>query len=124
MYPAFGWSISRTSWRSVELPTKVMRADTSLHAKQARPHVREPCVDLTSRPLLTPHNCAAAIESDDVERVLPNVDSGYGDGALEFCGGHGVLLVWVPSTSLPLAGWEHGRTIRLPDLRLSGDQRA
>lgn len=39
-------------------------------------------------------------------RVLPIVDPDYGDGRLCCCGVHGVLLVWVPSTSLPLAGSE------------------
>ena len=85
-----------------------MRTNAGLHANQARRHIGEPYFDLTSRLLLTQHNCAAAIEADDVKRVLPNVDSHYGDGGLEFCGGHGV---WVPSTSLSRAGSEHGRTI-------------
>src|SRR5215469_5238732 len=91
--------------KRLELSAQVMRTNTGFHANQARRHIGEPCFDLTSRPLLTQHNRASAIESDDVERVLSNVDSDYGDDGLECCGGHGVLLVWVPSASLSLAEW-------------------
>jgi hypothetical protein len=60
-----------------------MRTNAGFHANQARRHIGEPCFDLTSRPLLTQHNCAAAIVPDDVKRVLPNVDSDYGDNGLD-----------------------------------------
>jgi hypothetical protein len=51
-----------------------------------------------------------------VERVLPNIDTNYGDRILCCCCGHCVLLVWAPLASLSLAGQEHGRTIPLADL--------
>ena len=51
-----------------------------------------------------------------MERVLPNIDTNYGDRILCCCSGHCVLLVWAPLASLSLAGQEHGRTIPLADM--------
>jgi hypothetical protein len=70
---------------------------------------------LATRPLLTQHDRTAIIEAYDVERVLPNIDTNYGDRILCCCSGHCVLLVWAPLASLSLAGQEHGRTIPLAD---------
>jgi len=40
----------------------------------------EPCFDLGTRPLLPQHDCAVFIETNDVERVLPDVDAHRGNG--------------------------------------------
>src|ERR1700730_5772830 len=54
--------------------------------------------------------------TDDVERVLANIDASYGDCGVEFRR-HSVLLVFgAPCLRNLLAGQEHGRTIPLPDL--------
>ena len=53
---------------------KVMRTDAGLHADQARRHIDEPCFNLATRPLLTQHDCTTAIEADDVEGVLADIN--------------------------------------------------
>src|SRR4051795_824525 len=90
----------------------MMRTDAGLHADQARGHIGKACFDLATRPLLTQHNCAAIIQTDDVERVLTDIDADYGNRNL-CCRSHGVLLVLAPLASLSLAEQEHGRTIPL-----------
>jgi hypothetical protein len=40
---------------------------------------REPCFHLAARPLLPQHNCTALIETNDVERVLADIDADKGD---------------------------------------------
>jgi hypothetical protein len=67
---------------------------------------------LTTRPLLPQHDRAAMIQTDDVERVLTDIDADYGNRNL-CCRSQGVLLVLAPLASLSLAGQEHGRTIPL-----------
>ena len=47
--------------KRLQLPAEMMRANTSLHADQARWHVGQPSLDLATRPLLTQHHRAAAI---------------------------------------------------------------
>src|SRR5580658_7865855 len=94
----------------------MMRSDAGLHPDQARRHIRKTSLYLATRPLLTQHDRTAIIEAYDVERVLPNIDTNYGDRILCCCSGHRVLLVWAPLASLSLAGQEHGRTIPLADL--------
>jgi hypothetical protein len=42
---------------------------------------------LATRPLLTQHDRTAIIEAYDVERVLPNIDTNYGDRILCCCSG-------------------------------------
>jgi hypothetical protein len=64
-----------------------------------------------TRPLLPQHDCATAIEPNDVERVLTDINADYGNRTL-CCRSHGVLLVSAPLASLSLAGQEHGRTWR------------
>src|SRR5580658_730489 len=93
----------------------MMRSDAGLHPDQARRHIRKTSLYLATRPLLTQHDRTAIIEAYDVERVLPNIDTNYGDRILCCCSGHCVLLVWAPLASLSLAGQEHGRTIPLAD---------
>ena len=74
------------------------------------------CFNLATRPLLTQHDRTAAIEADDVERVLANIDTDYGDCVVEIVR-HSVLLVsGAPCQLRSLAGQKHGRTIPLPDL--------
>ena len=55
------------------------------------------------------------IQTDDVERVLTDIDADYGNRNL-CCRSQGVLLVLAPLASLSLAGQEHGRTIPLGDM--------
>src|SRR5580704_2596749 len=94
----------------------MMRSDAGLHPDQARRHIRKTSLYLATRPLLTQDDRTAIIEAYDVERVLPNIDTNYGDRILCCCSGHCVLLVWAPLASLSLAGQEHGRTIPLAEL--------
>src|SRR5580693_8991157 len=99
-----------------ELATKVMRTDAGLHADQTRRHIGEPCFNLATRPLLTQHDCTAAIEADAVERVLPDIDTDHGNRSL-CCRWHGVLLVFgAPCQLRSLTGQEHGRTIPLTEV--------
>jgi hypothetical protein len=49
--------------------------------------------NLATRPLLSQHNGAASIQADDVERILPDIDTDYGDRGVH-CLSHGVLLVF------------------------------
>src|SRR6478672_4120284 len=100
-----------------ELATKVMRTDAGLHADQARRHIGEPCFNLATRPLLTQHDCTTAIEADDVEGVLADIDTDYGNCVVEIVG-HSVLLgLWRP---LP-ASIADGAGAR-PDHPISGNR--
>jgi hypothetical protein len=63
----------------VQFPAQVMRTNAFLHADQTRRNIREPRFHLGSRPLLPQHDCAAFIETDDMERVLPDVDAHRGN---------------------------------------------
>src|SRR4029077_10079301 len=103
-----------------ELATKVMRTDAGLHADQARRHIDEPCFNLATRPLLTQHDCTTAIEADDVEGVLADIDTNYGNCVVEIVG-HSVLLVFgAPCQLRSLTGQEHGRTIPLAEVAAYG----
>ena len=62
-----------------ELATELMRTHACFHADQTRWHVGKACFNLATRPLLTQHDRTAAIEADDVERVLANIDTHYGE---------------------------------------------
>jgi hypothetical protein len=99
----------------LELATEVMGTDAGLHADQTRGHIGKTCFDLATRPLLPQHDCATTIETNDVERVLTDINADYGNRTL-CCRSHGMLLVLAPLASLSLAGQEHGRTIPLPDI--------
>ena len=63
----------------------------------------KPRLNLAPRPLLTQHNRPAVTETDDMKRVLPDIDADHADRLCRCCR-HGVLLVWVPLASLALAG--------------------
>ena len=78
--------------KAIELATEMMRADTGLHADQARRHVGKTSLYLATGPLLTQHNGPTLIVAYDVERVLADIDADDGDGSLGGLG-HGVLLV-------------------------------
>ena len=94
-----------------------MRTHAGLHADQARRHIGKPCFNLATRPLLTQHDCTAAIETDDVERVLADIDTDYSNYVVEIVR-HSVLLVFgAPCQLRSLTGQEHGRTIPLADMR-------
>ena len=43
-----------------------------------------PCFHLAARLLLPQHDRPAAIEADDVKRVLANIDADYGGRSVEF----------------------------------------
>jgi hypothetical protein len=64
-------------------------------------------------------DCATIIKSNNVIRVLANIDADHGNRNLCCCR-HGVLLVWASPASLALARQEHGRTIPLADIRGAG----
>jgi len=101
--------------KPMELAAKMMRTDTGFHADEARRHVGEPRLYLTTRPLLPQHDRPARVEASDVERVLPDINADYGDRGIESLR-HGVLLVFgAPCQLRTLAGQEHGRTIPLAD---------
>src|ERR1700756_2039466 len=68
--------------------------------------------------LLTQHNCAAIVQTDNVERVLADIDANDRNRGICLLG-HAVLLVLAPLASLSLAGQEHGRTIPLTDMPAS-----
>src|SRR5215475_8220369 len=91
-----------------------MRTNAGLHADQTRRQISQTGFDLAARPLLPQHNGATSIQTDDVERVLANIDADDGDRIAESLR-HGVLLVWLPLASLPLGG-EGAR----PDHPISG----
>ncbi len=85
-----------------ELAAEMMRPDAGLHSDEARRDGGKSCLKLPARPLLTQHDRAAMVETDNMKRVLPDIDADYAD-RLCCCRGNGVLLVWVPLTSLTLA---------------------
>ena len=88
-----------------------MRADAGLHADPTRRQIGEPGPQLAARPLLPQHDAAALILTNDVERVLADIDADDGGRSVEFLR-HGVLLVLgAPCQLVMLAGPEHGRTI-------------
>jgi hypothetical protein len=90
-----------------------MCTDAGLHADQARRHIRESCFNLATRPLLMQRDCTAFIKTNDMERVLADIDADYSNRFAEILR-HGVLLVFgAPCQLRSLAGQEHGRTIPL-----------
>src|SRR5262249_25589857 len=77
----------------------MMCTDTRLHADQARRHIGEPCFHLAPRPLMPEHDCTTIIETNDVERVLADIDTDHGGHTDRFLS-HGVLLSLSASVSL------------------------
>src|SRR6516165_8272448 len=102
--------------KRLQLATEMMRTDASLHANQTRWHIGQTGLYLATRPLLAQHNAAAHIQTDDVARVLADIDTDYGDRAVESVGHGGAPCLWRPLPDSWLAGQEHGRTIPLADI--------
>jgi hypothetical protein len=57
----------------------MVRADTGFHPNQTWCHIREPSFHLATRPLLPQYDRTALIETNDMERVLADVDADEGD---------------------------------------------
>jgi hypothetical protein len=70
-----------------------MRANTGFHADRARRHIGEPGFDLAARPPLAQDDRAALIQTDDVERVLADIDANDRNRGIRLLG-HGMLLVF------------------------------
>jgi len=68
-----------------------MRPNARLHTDQARRQVGKPGLHLPARPLLTQHDRSVLVVTNDVKRVLADIDADDGDGGLRVLG-HGVLL--------------------------------
>jgi hypothetical protein len=51
------------------------RTNACLHADQTPRNIREPHFHVGSRPLLPQHDCTAFIETNDVERILTDIDA-------------------------------------------------
>jgi hypothetical protein len=66
-----------------------MAPDIGLHADQAGWHVGQPCLNLTTRPLVPQRDCATPVEADDVKQALADTDQG--DHTIMLLG-HGVLF--------------------------------
>ena len=63
----FCWHQPRIVAELLQLTAEMVRADTGLHADQARRHVCKPCFHLATRPLLPQHDRAALIKANNVE---------------------------------------------------------
>jgi hypothetical protein len=87
---------------SLQPSSEMMCTDASFHPDEARRHVGDPPLDLAARPLLSQHDRASIIVTDDVEGILTDINPDYADRLSCWCK-HGVLLVWLPLTSLALA---------------------
>ena len=57
----------RTVAELIQLTAEMVRANTSLHADQARRNVSKTCFNLATRPLLTQNDRAALIKANNVE---------------------------------------------------------
>jgi hypothetical protein len=65
---------------------------------------------------LPQNNLSAAVLTNNVERVLTDIDADNGNPGVDLLR-HDVLLVFgAPCQLQSLAGQEHGRTIPLPDM--------
>src|ERR1700694_4576879 len=97
---------------------EMMRADAGLHAHQTRRrHIGKPRFRLAARPFLPQHDGTVLIESNDVERILADIDADEGDRILKsFC--HGVLLSLVPPHRIACC-WGGSTTGPVPGLTTS-----
>src|SRR6267154_4983658 len=103
-----------------EPTTEMMRPDTGLHTNQTGQHIGKPGLNLAARPLLPQNNLFAAVLTNNVERVLTDIDPDNGNPGVLLR--HGVLLViGAPCQLQSLAGQEHGRTIPSADITNSMD---
>jgi hypothetical protein len=62
----------------------MMRTDAGLHADQARRQVGKALGYLATRPFLMQHDGAALIVAHDVESILADIDTDYGDCSVEY----------------------------------------
>jgi Sel1 repeat len=85
--------------KRLKFATEMMRPGAGLHADEARRQVDKPRFHLATRPLLAQHQGS----TDDVERILADIDADHGDFAVEFLG-HGVLLCLRCPLPVSLAG--------------------
>jgi hypothetical protein len=97
----------------LQLAAQVVSANAGFHADKARWRVGKPCFKLPPGPLLAQHDRAAFIETDEVKRVLADIDADRGNGRAGLAG-HGSALFVAPFQHHLLVGQEHGRTIPLP----------
>src|SRR4030095_5501631 len=77
--------------KSPEHAAQVVRADAGFHADQAGRHVGKSYLDLAARPPLSQHHRATAIQADDMERGLADIDPDDRNLWNDLLG-HGVLL--------------------------------
>ena len=98
-----------------ELATEVMRTDAGLHADQARRHIGKPCFNLAPRPLLTQYDCTAFIQTDEVERVLADINADCGNRSAEIFETWRAPCLWCPLPA-SIAGGAGAR----PDHSISG----
>src|SRR5262249_29978238 len=96
--------------------TEVMRPDTGLHADQTGRHIGKPCFHLAPRPLLPQHDCATLIETDDVERVLADIDTDHGNHTVELLSHGRAPFIEGLLPAYLLTELEHGRTIPLAEV--------
>jgi len=68
-----------------------MRLTSAVHANQAPGHIGKTCLNLTARPLLAQHDCAASVKLNNMKRVLADMDADYGDRSV-CCHRRAVLL--------------------------------
>jgi hypothetical protein len=85
----------------------MMRANRGLHADQARRHVGEPSLGLAARPFLPQDNGPALIQTDNVKRVLADIDANRGDHRSGFVGHDGA-----PSQPRRASRWQCTSTAR------------
>jgi hypothetical protein len=62
----------------------MMCADAGLHADRARRQIGQPGLHLPTRPPLPHHDATALILANNMERVLADIDTDYGDRGVEF----------------------------------------
>src|SRR5207247_5961295 len=67
-----------------QLPTDVMRARAGLHADQAMRNIGETAFKLTAGHLLLQNDRTPLVETDEMERVLADVDTDRGDNSTAF----------------------------------------
>jgi hypothetical protein len=82
-----------------ELATEVMCTDAGLHADQARRNIGESCFNLATRPLLTQRDCTGFIKTNDMERVLTDIDADYGNRSAEISETWRAPRLWRPFAS-------------------------
>ena len=102
----------------LEFAAQIMRADAGFHPDQTRREIGKPRLHLAARPFLTQHHRAALIETNNVQKVLADIDANHRNRCIGLLR-HGVLLDFgAPGASFACwRGPEHGRTIPLAVVR-------